>query len=81
MNDPSDAVDVLIDELNTPPLNSCISTLPVKLSVQVIICELPMRKLSPPFGEVTVTWLPIIVKLASEKSKIDALSILVIFTV
>jgi len=55
--------------------------LPVKLSAQVIICELPIRKLSPPFGEVSVTWLLTIVKLASEKSKIEALLILVIFTV
>ena len=77
---PSLGVDVVIDERNTPPLNNCISTLPVKLSVQLIIWSSVSSQLSPPFGVVTVIWLLTIVKFEFEKSEIPGSSTLVILT-
>jgi hypothetical protein len=78
--DPSLGVDETIKELYAPPLKSCISTLFEKLSVQLIICDVPGCQFSPPFGDVTVTWFPTITKFEFEKSKISESSTLVIFT-
>ena len=81
VNDPSLGVDVVIEEVNTPPLNSCISTFPIKLSVQEIIWSSVSSQFSLPFGDVTAIKLLIIVKLESETSVIPGSSTLVILTV
>jgi len=79
--DPSLEVDVNISEWNVPPLYRSIVTFSLILSVQVMFCVVPALQLSLPFGDVTVMLPSNISKLASEKSKTDALSTLVIFTV
>ena len=69
-----------ISEWNVPPLYRSIVTFSLILSVQVMFCVVPAVQISPPFGDETVIAGANISQLASEKSKTDPLSTLVIFT-